>query len=165
MAELIRVFQGHLVQHRRTRECVNYGSTGNVGCAGHNNQGHVQGPGPCRQSSEQDRDTHRRGEGQHTGDDTAAENLALTPGAGLNPPMSTRSILMTGEEEAVLKEYLHHNGAIGSDQEFEDWYLSRYVGEENEVHYKNILHLAQVWKRRYEEGYRAGLAAVLETGG
>ena len=39
---------------------------------------------------------------------------------------------MTGEEEAVLKEYLSHNGAIGSDEDFEGWYLNRYEGEEND---------------------------------
>jgi hypothetical protein len=68
---------------------------------------------------------------------------------------------MTGEEEAVLKEYLQHDGEIEDDDDFESWYLQRFGDAESEDHYKNTLHLAQVWKRRYEEGLQEGLAARL----
>ena len=71
---------------------------------------------------------------------------------------------MTGEEEAVLKEYLQHDGEIEDDDDFESWYLQRFGDAESEDHYKNTLHLAQVWKRRYEEGLQAGLAALLYQG-
>ena len=70
---------------------------------------------------------------------------------------------MTGEEEAVLKEFLLHYGEVENDEEFEAWYLRRYEGGESESHYKQTLHLAQVWKRRYEEGFQAGLSAAQNT--
>ena len=48
---------------------------------------------------------------------------------------------MTGEEEAMIREYLSRHGEV------ED--------SESESYYKNTLHLAQVWKRRFEEGLNA----------
>ncbi len=68
---------------------------------------------------------------------------------------------MTGEEEAVLKEYLLHDGEIEDDEDFEAWYMQRYENADSEDHYKNMLNLAQAWKRRYEEGFLAGVAYQL----
>ena len=51
---------------------------------------------------------------------------------------------MTGEEEAVLKEFLPHYGEIEDDVGFEAWYLRRYEGRESEDHYKQTLNLAQL---------------------
>ena len=70
---------------------------------------------------------------------------------------------MTGEEEAVLKEFLLHYGEIEDDEGFEAWYLQRYEGGESEDHYKQTLNVAQVWKRRYEESYQKGFQASLEV--
>ena len=70
---------------------------------------------------------------------------------------------MTSEEEAVLKEFLRHYGEVEDDEDFEAWYLRRYEGGESEEHYKQTLHLAQVWKRRYEESFQAGLSAAPNT--
>ena len=70
---------------------------------------------------------------------------------------------MTGEEEAVLKEVLLHYGEIEDDKGFEAWYLQRYESGESEDHYKQTLNVAQVWKRRYEEGYQKRLQAGLEV--
>ena len=70
---------------------------------------------------------------------------------------------MTGEEEAVLKEVLLHYGEIEDDEGFEAWYLRRYESGESEDHYKQTLNAAQVWKRRYEEGYQKGFQAGLEV--
>jgi hypothetical protein len=36
--------------------------------------------------------------------------------------------------------------------------MRRYEDAESEAYYKHTLHLAQVWKRRYEEGFQAGIA-------
>ena len=68
---------------------------------------------------------------------------------------------MTGEEEAVLKEFLHHYGETENDEDFESWYMQKFYDSESEGHYKHTLHVAQVWKRRYEEGLQEGLAARL----
>ena len=65
---------------------------------------------------------------------------------------------MTGEEEKVLKEFLLHYGEIEDDEGFESWYMPRYHDSESEDHYKQTLDLAQVWKRRYGAGSRAGAA-------
>ena len=65
---------------------------------------------------------------------------------------------MTGEEEAVLKEYLLHHGEIKYDEDFEVWYRQRFEDDDSENHYKHSLHVAQVWKNRYEEGFQNGLA-------
>ena len=46
---------------------------------------------------------------------------------------------------------------------FEAWYLRRYEGRESEDNYKQTLNLAQLWKRRYDEGYRKGFQAGLEV--
>ena len=62
---------------------------------------------------------------------------------------------MTGEEEAVLKEYLRHYGEIENDEDFESWYMQRFDAAESEDHYKHTLHVAQVRKKRYEDGLRA----------
>ena len=70
---------------------------------------------------------------------------------------------MTGEEEAVLTEFLLHYGEIEDDEGFEAWYLRRYESGESEDHYKQPLNVAQVWKPRYEEGYQKGLQADLEV--
>ena len=58
----------------------------------------------------------------------------------------------------VLKEYLSHYGEIEDDEDFEAWYMQRHENAESEAHYKNTLHLGQVWKRRYQEGFLAGVA-------
>ena len=65
---------------------------------------------------------------------------------------------MTSEEEMVLKEYLSHYGEIEDDEDFEAWYMQRHENAESEAHYKSTLHLARVWKRRYKEGFLAGVA-------
>ena len=65
---------------------------------------------------------------------------------------------MTGDEEAVLKEFLLHHREIEDDGDFETWYLQRYEDAESETHYKHTLHVAQVWKRRFEQGFGAGIA-------
>ena len=64
---------------------------------------------------------------------------------------------MPGEEEAVLKEYLLHHGEIEDDGDLESWYIKRFEDAESEAHYKHTLHLAQVWKGRFEEGFKAGI--------
>ena len=64
---------------------------------------------------------------------------------------------MTAEEEAVLKEYLLHHGEIETDGDLEFWYIKRFEDTESEAHYKHTLHLAQVWKGRFEEGFKAGI--------
>ena len=66
--------------------------------------------------------------------------------------------IMTGEEEAVLTQYLLHYREIENDQNFDPWYMRRYEDAESEAYYKHTLHLAQVWERRYEEGFQAGIA-------
>ena len=65
---------------------------------------------------------------------------------------------MTSEEEVVLKEYLAHYGEAEDDETFEAWHMQRYEDAESEDRYKNTLHLAQTWKRRSEEEFRAGVA-------
>ena len=65
---------------------------------------------------------------------------------------------MTSEEEEVLKEFFLHHGEIEDDEDSRPWYIQRHEDAESEVHYKHTLHLAQVWKRRFEEGFRAGFA-------
>ena len=70
---------------------------------------------------------------------------------------------MTGEEEAVLKEFLLHYGEIEDCEGFEAWYQRRYEGKESEDHYKQTLNLAQLWKRRYNEGYQRGFQVGLEV--
>ena len=67
---------------------------------------------------------------------------------------------MTGEEEAVLKEYLLHHGEIEDDEGFEHWYRQRFEDFESEAYYKHTLNLAQVWKGRFEEGFKAGANAI-----
>ena len=69
---------------------------------------------------------------------------------------------MTGEEEAVLKEFLLHYGEIEDDEGFEAWYLQCYESGGSEDHYKQTLNVAQVW-RRYEEGYQEGFQVGLEV--
>ena len=49
---------------------------------------------------------------------------------------------MTGEEEAVLKEFLMHYGEIEDGEGFEAWYLQCYEGGESEDHYKQTLNVA-----------------------
>ena len=39
---------------------------------------------------------------------------------------------MTGEEEAVLKEYLLHHGEIEDDGDLESWYIKRFEDAESE---------------------------------
>ena len=65
---------------------------------------------------------------------------------------------MTGEEEAVLTQYLLHYREIENHQNFDSWYMRRYEDAESEGYYKHTLHLAQVWKLRYEEGFQEGIA-------
>ena len=36
---------------------------------------------------------------------------------------------MTGEEEAVLKEYLLHHGEIEDDGDLESWYIKRFEAQ------------------------------------
>ena len=65
---------------------------------------------------------------------------------------------MTGEEEAVLKAYLQHYGDIEDDEDFEAWYMQRYKDAASEDYCKHTLNLAQVWHRRYEEGFQTGVS-------
>ena len=62
---------------------------------------------------------------------------------------------MTGEEESMIREYLSRHGEVEDDEDFERWYRQRFEDSESESYYKNTLHLAQVWKRRFEEGLNA----------
>ena len=71
---------------------------------------------------------------------------------------------MTGEEEAVLREYLLHHREIGKDEDFEPWYLQRFEDAEAEIYYKHTLEIAQVWKNRFREGFRTGVKASLGVG-
>ena len=65
---------------------------------------------------------------------------------------------MTSKEEQVLHKYLAHYGEAEDDETFETWYMQRYEDAESEDRYKNTVYLAQTWKRRYEEGFRASFA-------
>ena len=65
-------------------------------------------------------------------------------------------ISLTSEEEAVLKAFLQHHREIEDDEGFQAWYMQRFQDAESEINYKQALQLAQVWKRRYEEGFQAG---------
>ena len=91
-------------------------------------------------------------------------NADVAPRTQAGRSSRARRNYMTGEDEAVLKEFLRHYGEIEDDEGFEAWYLRRYKGGKSEDHYKQTLHVAQVWKRRYEEGYQKGFQADLEAG-
>lgn len=71
---------------------------------------------------------------------------------------------MTSEEEAVLREYLLHYKEIEKDEDFEPWYLQRFEDAKAEVYYKHTLEMAQVWKSRFQEGFRTGVKASLVVG-
>ena len=63
---------------------------------------------------------------------------------------------MTDEEEVLVKEFLLHHGETEDDDDFELWYLQCFENSESETHYKHTLHLATVWKGRFEEGFKTG---------
>ena len=63
---------------------------------------------------------------------------------------------MTAEEQAVLKEYLMNHGEAKHNEDFEQWYRQRFEDSQAESYYKETLHQAQVWKGRFEEGFKAG---------
>ncbi len=67
---------------------------------------------------------------------------------------------MTAEEESAIREYLSHHGEVENDEGFERWYRQRFVDSESENYYKQTLDLAQVWKGRFEEGFKAGTKAI-----
>ena len=67
---------------------------------------------------------------------------------------------MTAEEESAIREYLFHHGEVEDDEGFECWYHQRFVDSESERYYKQTLNLAQVWKGRFEEGFKAGTNAI-----
>ena len=67
---------------------------------------------------------------------------------------------MTADEESAIREYLFHHGEVEDDEGFERWYRRRFVESESERYYKQTLDLAQVWKGRFEEGFKAGTNAI-----
>ena len=67
---------------------------------------------------------------------------------------------MTAEEESAIREYLSHHGEIEDGEDFERWYRQRLEDFESEAYYKQTLNLAQVWKGRFEEGFKAGTNAI-----
>ena len=71
---------------------------------------------------------------------------------------------MTSEEEAALREYLLHHKEIEKDEDFEPWYLQRFEDAKAEVYYKHTLEMAQVWKSRFQEGFRTAVKASLVVG-
>ena len=40
--------------------------------------------------------------------------------------------------------------------------MQRFDAAKSEGHYKRTVHIAQAWKRRYEDGLQAGLATRLQ---
>ena len=67
---------------------------------------------------------------------------------------------MTAEEESTIREYLSHHREVEDDEGFERWYRQRFEDSESERYYKQTLKLAQVWKGRFEEGFKAGANAI-----
>ena len=76
---------------------------------------------------------------------------------------------MTNEEKTLLIAYLVDAGEFDPDgdleAQFRDWYQVWEGQVSGEVHYKAILEVARVRKRRFEEGRMVGLSEGADQAG